>query len=582
MEMPSADEPASTAAPAQRFSPGDILQAAGAAAGTTAIIYVVGGMVMWLRFRKAGLPPDHAVALMERQQLLVIGLRLMVLPALLTGAVAWWVIFRARSSAAPLPGSGRRAATILKWTVVVLAAMFALMLPFSFASATWVLAALVVVGYLRYERRPRDERTAVAATAPPPPPAKQDDEPEKLTPQRVLAWLRATGARARTQAAQLAAYAPFRRRRAREASRLIATMLVVIVAALVSLGRQLDQPVQLLTASVSFTGTQEPIVGQYISSDGSEVFLGIDGRVTAIPRSTIRDVTLGPPQERAPSPSIVSRVFSEDRFAITPFEWWCNGERYSWGELGELCKTQLGLEGHPSQDLVKNHIPVNVKCPIEANEPCRGFLTLSSPGRYQVGKGIPRRVVFDAPVIPFGRQAEPAVAQGTSALICVPVDPGQRGLLRNVAPVGTKTINATIPFNLKVSADRAGRNVLRSTTYYVNIKPEAQQSQSECSTLRKPEPKPRVTCTSASGKRAQRPDISCTVNARTRFRGLVTVAVTRAETVYAQGASVADGRKLFVQATPSRTMAGGVYRATIVLGANKGTAQTFRALIRLR
>lgn len=42
------------------------MQGASAAAGTAAIIYVAGGMVMWLRFRKAGLPPDHAVALMVR------------------------------------------------------------------------------------------------------------------------------------------------------------------------------------------------------------------------------------------------------------------------------------------------------------------------------------------------------------------------------------------------------------------------------------------------------------------------------------------------------------------------------------
>jgi hypothetical protein len=128
----------------------DILQAVPAAAGTAAIVYVVGGMVMWLRFRKAGLPPDHAVALMERQQLLVIGLRLMVLPAALMGALAWLVLYHRRSRSAQLP---RRMRRVLKTFAWVLVATFALLLPFSFASATWVVAATLVIGYLRYERR---------------------------------------------------------------------------------------------------------------------------------------------------------------------------------------------------------------------------------------------------------------------------------------------------------------------------------------------------------------------------------------------------------------------------------------------
>ena len=124
---------------------------------------------MWLRFRKAGLPPDQAVALMERQQLLVIGLRLMVLPAALTGVLAWLVMRRAQQPLA-LP---TRLRTAVKVMLVTLAAAFALMLPLSFASATWVLAALLVVGYLRYERRPlslppaRTPRHAPPPRAPP-------------------------------------------------------------------------------------------------------------------------------------------------------------------------------------------------------------------------------------------------------------------------------------------------------------------------------------------------------------------------------------------------------------------------------
>ena len=71
---------------------------------------------------------------MERQQLLVIGLRLMVLPAALTGVLAWLVMRRAQQPAA-LP---TRLRTVVKVMLVTLAGVFALMLPLSFASATWV------------------------------------------------------------------------------------------------------------------------------------------------------------------------------------------------------------------------------------------------------------------------------------------------------------------------------------------------------------------------------------------------------------------------------------------------------------
>ncbi len=568
-----------------RFSPTEILKGAGLFAGTTAVVYVIGGMVMWLRFRKAGLPPDHAVALMERQQLLVIGLRLMVLPAVLTGALAWWLMHRRGARARALPGAALRTRAVLKVALVVLAVLFALMLPFSFASATWVVAALAVVVYLRYELRPTGEKAAAPSPARPPArPAPAEESPLR----QVVRRLAAAASAVRSRVTRLGGYLPIRRRTARQASPLVVTMLVVVVAALVSLGRQLDQPVQLLSASVSFTGEEQPIEGQYISADANQVFLGIDGRVRAIPRSTIRDVSIGPPQERAPSSSIVSRVFGgvfdDDRFAITPFEWWCNGQRYGWGEMGKLCQTQLDLEGHPSQDLVKNHIPVNVKCPSDAGEPCRGFMTLSTEGRYQVGKSLPRPVSFDAPVVPFGRQTEAAVSPGTSALVCVPVDPGQRGLLRNVRPVGATAIDKTIPFDLTISADRAGRSVLRRTTYFVNIKPEAQQSQSECSNLAKPAAAtPSASCQATpASERSRRPLITCQVDAATHLDGLLTVAVTRRETVYAQGASVVNGRRLTVQAAADRAMAPGIYRASVVLSSNARSARTLRTLIRLR
>jgi hypothetical protein len=37
-----------------------------ALAGTVGLVYVIGGAVMWLRFRQAGLPADQAVALLPK------------------------------------------------------------------------------------------------------------------------------------------------------------------------------------------------------------------------------------------------------------------------------------------------------------------------------------------------------------------------------------------------------------------------------------------------------------------------------------------------------------------------------------
>src|SRR5829696_5754893 len=57
--------------------------------GLVIVVHLLGGTVMWLRFRTAGLPPDHAVALLSRQQMLIVGTRLIVLPMLATGLLAF-------------------------------------------------------------------------------------------------------------------------------------------------------------------------------------------------------------------------------------------------------------------------------------------------------------------------------------------------------------------------------------------------------------------------------------------------------------------------------------------------------------
>ena len=125
-----------------------MLVAAGTVAGTIAglggFVYLVGGLVMWLRFRTADLPADQGVALMSKEQLFVVGLRLMILPLLVTGTLAALLADRATSTHTARP---------LGWLTLALAAiLLALVMVWSFAVAGWppglalLLEALVLIG----------------------------------------------------------------------------------------------------------------------------------------------------------------------------------------------------------------------------------------------------------------------------------------------------------------------------------------------------------------------------------------------------------------------------------------------------
>ncbi|HEX6618817.1 MAG TPA: hypothetical protein VF024_04120, partial [Solirubrobacteraceae bacterium] len=180
-------------------------QVAAAVAASAGFVYLIGGIVMWLRFRQADLPADQAVALMSRQQLLVVGLRLMVLPALATGVLAWMATSRtsprdpAVDEAWHVTLRRRVRAVSLRHRVgvavlAVLLLVLALGLPATWASLGWAAAAAMVIGVRLHQIR----------------------HPERHPKPRL-------------------------------------TMALVAVAAagLVSLARQLDQPVQLLSADVA-------------------------------------------------------------------------------------------------------------------------------------------------------------------------------------------------------------------------------------------------------------------------------------------------------------------------------------------
>lgn len=533
---------------------------AGGIAALAGFVYFVGGMVMWLRFRTADLPPDQGVALMSREQLFVVGLRLMIIPTLVTGTIAALLAHRAAHQ-------GESGRGLLGWVVLAVLAILAALLPvWSFAVAGWpaelavLLGALIVVGGFcivvtlrradddgdggRFAKLPRwlapatagtaaalvlvltmavpglevDDRLwarfAVAAAAllamalpavlvvaprlPRPParawlavPVLAVAVVAVLTPSWggrlavVLGALVVAGALTaavvlldgRGQVAgQLKRWAPaalaivavgmvvpwsfasatwplglaiviavwlWQRPRLLQAATaeeaatqrrrvtIVMAAAAVFAAAVVSIGRQLDEPVQLLQATVTFKETSETVEGAYVNASGDTVYIGDQdgGRIQAIPRSEVREVSVGPPEERAPSPSLLSRMLpGKERFSARPLEVWCDGERYGWLEAGKLCETQPDIyfnTRNPDRFLDRLGMPVYVKCPLEARDICRGWVHLRSRSDYVHGRtGVARPVVPEP--VPF------AVSQGKTTEVCATITAGQLRLLRRV------------------------------------------------------------------------------------------------------------------------------------------------------
>ena len=419
--------------------------------GVAAFVYLVGGIVMWLRFRTAGLPRDQAVALMRREELFVVGFRLMVVPALAAGTLAWLLMRRGRQAGgatgarsaereqrrrrprwSDVGALARAVAQRVKrprtlgselwsglrspWAAVVAVIVLVLVLvPFTFASAMWAVGAALVLG----------------------------------------AWVLL---------------------RDRHGAAVAMALVAVAAAGVVSLGRQLDQPVQLLQATARMADGSQ-VRGVYVASDGSVVYIGDTEAhaIDAISRDHIAKLSLGPPVERAPGASLLSRFLGGDRFAVTPLEWWCNGERYALFEVGDLCQTQPSLAGPQQRPLdttqtrvrgrSQSFAPVRVSCPAEADEGCRGWLRLETVDRYDpgpYGTPVPKRF---GPVALSHRDSPGVIAPGRAEEHCVPIDSGARGTLRSIAPEGRGAPPQPVPFRAVISKDEAGRSVLTSSTY---------------------------------------------------------------------------------------------------------------------
>ena len=581
--------------------------AAGYLAGLAGFVYLVGGVVMWLRFRTADLPADQGVALMSKEQLFVVGLRLMILPLLVAGSLVFVLALRVASE---------RTRRLLHWVAIVLAvAVLLLLVVWTFGVVGWppglavVLIVLVPVGVVcvllvvrpgsqtaaavtlaavvalvlvvglgvedlriddpvarwcviggallaismpliagrvpRRLRKPPRWVPALGAVALAVGAALVFSSgfwagvaivlatvavlgglamvsarwPESLSPRGtyrrwwlpvlailavglVVPWSFASASwpiaiglllgvwywRIRSlkepKAPEAAAVSGSptifdynvdtendgdeqARRDARRRFTRSITITAVLAAAIVSIGRQLDEPVQLLHATVTPKTKGAPTVdGVYVNASGDQVYVGRpgDGTIVAVPRSEIRDVAVGPPDDRAPSPSLISRVIPGDlRFSARPLEVWCNGEKYHWDESGSVCRSHPTLFWKPSEsqhirDFQRLGLPVRVWCPAEARHPCSGWVILRSRDNYRFGPaGVPRPIV-PAPV-PF------SVDTSRPTEVCLSVSEGQFDLMREQAK------ETPLEFEAIVSRDPEGQTVFDRGEYWVKVGP---------------------------------------------------------------------------------------------------------------
>lgn len=362
---------------------------------TVGLVYVIGGAAMWLRFRQAGLPADQAVALVPKTDLLVAGLRVMILPAVASAVllviVAYWQnarldrlqaehqSLRKRLDALPAeapergrlevhlrnleererrlwPGatSGRRRAALGAACAVALT--FAFVLPFSPGAFVWPVVVLAIIVYWRRlwissreegEQRPKPSLLRIAAVA-------------------------------------------------------------IIASAVVSVARQIDPTLQSPSVAVYLSAERNPgtgvlpetlvparrgglVRGILITASDDAVAVG-DPKARTIstyPRSRVVAMSIGPPLvPRTPPASLMSLLLFRDAWAWTPLKLWCEGDSYGWNRLGSACRARPAVS--PGSLRAERGVVNGVRlvCPRAADEACRGFVRLeTATARFDPGQG---------------------------------------------------------------------------------------------------------------------------------------------------------------------------------------------------
>jgi hypothetical protein len=465
-------------------------------AGTVGLLYVIGGTVLWLRFHEANLPADRAVALVPKNDLLVLGLRVMVMPALASGLflLALGSAWRSRETKlehlvqekeeqerrlaamhdnppAPADEGGDEGAQSIRRRVedlegqiehgerpvmtaarrlpklrrqpvrfalmVGAAILVALVVPFSVGSLAWPVVLLALLAYWSHLRPVRPSREG----------------------SHFPIWRLA--------------------------------LAVVLGAATISVARQTDRPVELLSVRAELVDppalvtqtlrlnnerredgkTLGDVAGILVAVTDKEISIGdpTNRVIAALPRSGVTSMTIGPPlDQRAPPESLLSRLLSGSAWAVTPLELWCSNLRYGWNRIHEACRGEPALQVDDELSITRNRIRgIRVACPEASDNGCRGFIRVQTTRAGSRADGAARVLPVQIPPADF------AFAAGRTDGLTVPVD--ERGLYELLSSRSSRR-PLTRAVGIVLSLEAAGEAVVDRAGATLEIDPPKRSS----------------------------------------------------------------------------------------------------------
>jgi micrococcal nuclease len=240
----------------------------------------------------------------------------------------------------------------------------------------------------------------------------------------------------------------------------------MLVATIVSLGRQRVDPVGLQTVTVVAKGLEHPATGALVARTGDAVYVGDlhTKRVRVIRMDDVKRLSIGPPLQIAPKASLLSRWGVIDgKWSLVPVALWCDSVRYGLGHLGTACRTQASV-GSPTLSLDLRWVPITVRCPDKAGDDgCSGYArlrTVKPYGSEALGPGVAARQV-DAPQRDR-KGLRFRVAAGSRTLVCVPVSDDLRYLLSSVPAEGDAKPDMPVSVDVLLSTDTMGKSLLRT------------------------------------------------------------------------------------------------------------------------
>lgn len=251
----------------------------------------------------------------------------------------------------------------------------------------------------------------------------------------------------------------------------------MIGAATISIARQTDRPVELLSvradvrnpsALVAHTfelpdrprprvAGPEEISGILVAVRAKELVIGdqIDGVIVTLPRSSVTSMAIGPRlDQRGPPVSLLSRLVDDPRWSLTPLEMWCANLRYGWNRIFRACQLAPTIETDDPLAIRKDRIRgIKVSCPKSAEEGCRGFILVVTR----------KPVATRATVLPLEFPAQSfAIDAGRSRSVLVPVK--EDGLFKQLADDASDHGDLEVGVRIRLAMEAAGEAVVERTT----------------------------------------------------------------------------------------------------------------------